>query len=150
MTQRRIRAEVAEAASGMIAHSRYQGCTTGPRASTTARPRPSPTTGPLRWYRRRRARQLRPAAARPRNRTMASTWSVVARPSPEAARPPQYPMSVVTEVQVWARVGVSRAPIQPYPVPATAVVSTTVSPPMPNDPTPARIHRDDRPADIDI
>ena len=49
MTPRRMRSERAAAASGTIAQSRYHGCTTGPSASTAARPRPSPTTGSSRW-----------------------------------------------------------------------------------------------------
>ena len=48
-TQRRIFGEVAAAASGTIAQSRYQGCTTGPSASTAASPSPSPTTGAVAW-----------------------------------------------------------------------------------------------------
>ena len=79
---------VAAAASGTIAQSRYQGCTTGPEHEHRGHARdPCPTTGPCRWWRRSRTRgrsrgRGRPAMPPPGQQP----WSPVAeRRAPRAA-----------------------------------------------------------------
>jgi len=116
----RNRGRVAHAASGMIAHSRYHGCTTGNSSTVAPSATPSPPTGCSRPRNTASSSQVTTTAIRntPMPRVNASTAVVW---SPRRSRMPTWPVpsasSVGGDIQLRTTFAVPSVNIQPKPRP---------------------------------
>lgn len=121
---------VAHAASGITAHSRYQGCTTGKSRTIAPSETPSAPTG---WIRPTRTAismrtVMKAAISDAIGRVRLSTavvWSP--RPSRTPARPVPSPSNVGIDIQLRTSVAVPSVWVQPMPSPLATLTNTVTA-----------------------
>ncbi|WSA86122.1 hypothetical protein OIE47_00400 [Micromonospora sp. NBC_01796] len=122
---RRSRRSAVAAAIGTSPQSRYQGRMAGPNRTSAPRARPRAYTGPSSSRRSQSSSPAPSATASPAHRQNETACGATSAPISSSRARVARPRALLTD-QFAAETGVSRAVIQPYPVPATAVTATVV------------------------